>query len=407
MYCWACAKAQRLPVAPPGEMAVLFVISAENNGLYKHVRYNLYERFSQLDDIEAARFTAICVPKERLKKYHLKQAKDIQQILKKTNCQILVNVSFDVDDVSHADNYEMHIDYNVLQPECGPDEEEVFFADIRTLGALVKDQSFVRSQSLGTFKSTAQTLSFSCQYVLSLACLVSKDYDTAIRILEGLKDELTETKGKGSASILNRLVDIRRYDAYINKAYEMITRFEDNLDKAYLLLAADSLDEANLIIPDSYVYCLNMAYVCILLSHDAERARTLIEKCKMTRENDDWKYSAAFLGAYQGNDPMSIYAKYREAFETGYNPVKIIHYIEYILLEEPERKLLHFAAGLLYDNIGDARQMKIHFSWYLEEAIPDKRAERMIGEKMRAHDCGVTCDNNCLNCNENLNVMPY
>lgn len=186
-------------------------------------------------------------------------------------------------------------------------------------------------------------------------------------------------------------------------ANDCIQNFKKDKNLQHLHAAHVALTSANRIYPDSYFYNLNMAYVHIMLYRDLPASKACIEKCKQTTSpNKDWLYSEAFLSAYSGQALGSVLAKYKRAFEVPYdNLVEIVEYIEFVLNREPEKTILHLAAGLVYEEIGDPMLMKQHLAIYkeLSPALP-RRIEVVINKKILASSCNATCDHNCKLCSQ-------
>ena len=148
-----------------------------------------------------------------------------------------------------------------------------------------------------------------------------------------------------------------------------------------------------------------MAYVYIVYNQNATKARECIGKCKKAKQNKDWKYSDAFLSAYMNHSPRTICSKYKEAFTVSYNLVRIVDYIEYVLTKEPTKYALHLAAGLVYEELGNSVQMKIHFSKYLSSANEyDDNIAALLDGKMKALPCDIKCDHNCQDCAQPLSA---
>lgn len=129
-------------------------------------------------------------------------------------------------------------------------------------------------------------------------------------------------------------------------------------------------------------------------------AKSCVEKCKRSKQNREWLYSDAFLGAYLGLAPSTVLLRYKRAFEVPYdNLVEIIDYIEFVLDKEPEKTNLHLAAGLVYEEIKDFKLMKKHFSFFWENTKSnDRKIKLLLIAKMKNADCGVICNNECLCC---------
>lgn len=153
---------------------------------------------------------------------------------------------------------------------------------------------------------------------------------------------------------------------------------------------------------ESHSQHLTSSIINLKENGDIKTAKECVGKCKSCRTDDAWKYSEAFLAAYQGFAPSTVIAKYQQAFKVEYsNLINIADYVEYILEKEPLRKELHLAAGLIYEGIGDVRLMKRHFFLFIDSLSPENsRVLSVLKEKIKTSPCELECGNNCQACSE-------
>ena len=400
-YSFFCLKCDHLPSAPVGTLAVLFVIDAETPQLINEVTFKLVGAFETIpSSIDSAPIQAICVSKNQLKKYSFNNRDMSIQLLQDTNCIFLVDVRYSVDSTSQAENYEIQTNYAVRHPRFKDEAMLAFSQDINALGRIVGRQRFNRTQMFDAFNFTAQSLSLICQYLTCFIYLLSGNAAEACSPLQQLEDKLnSDFQAIPIASTLKPLVLDRLFVAYIQLSFESINRFEETKESAYLILSQDYLKKADSIYPDTYVYNINMAYIYVAKEKDYAHAKQCIDKCKRSKHDNSWMYSEAFLYAYAGKDAGSIISKYSQAASSSYNLVRIADYIEYVIDQEPERMSLHLAAALVYESLGDFRQMKRHLVQY---PMPNPKISALIKMKIASHPCDISCDNNCKLCQSNI-----
>lgn len=404
-YSILCLVKDRLPCAPRGSIGVLFEIDAETDDIYNTVCYNLAHQVDEFLRIpDSPQLKVICVPSEKVAKYKDNAGNKMVNLLVKTNCIIHIMLKCKVDSVTQTEKYEMTLNYGILHPNFSQDAENILLADMKALKRPIGKLKFNRDGRIDIFNFTAQSLSYICQYVLGMVYLLALDYNNAYSTFTQLKEVLAEApKNVQLNCILDVLVEIRLFSVYIQMANNNIYQFEQTQELAYLRLAKDLLESANQIVANTYDYYVKMAYVCIALDQDEVRAREYINKCKSTKYDYSWKYSDAFLSAYSDHAPMTICAKYKQAFQLcDYNLINLISYIEFIISIRPEKAALHLAAGLVYERIGDAKQMNRHFQRYLvmSEASKNGRIEKELTEKMKRLPCNEKCNNDCIHCDE-------
>ena len=131
------------------------------------------------------------------------------------------------------------------------------------------------------------------------------------------------------------------------------------------------LEEINSIIPNTYDYYLGKAFFHVAYNANIHAARECVKTCKQYKGQNSWRYSDAFLAAYEMRSPLLIYRKYATAFKYEQDLNRIVYYIEYMLDKEPERIGLHLAAGLVYHEIDEKQLSTEHLQQYLSECWND------------------------------------
>ena len=392
----------RLPKAPKGTVAVLFCIDAESAKLYDTASYKLVNNFkSTIKNVGAVQFHALCIPQKRFAKYNLQQKDDALAVLQRTNCALLVRVRYTADDLDNAENFELKIDYGVRHPAFNESARQMLAHDMSALGAPVGKQRFTKAETIDVFNFTTQTLICACQYVFGMVALLASDNLTACALLsQSKKTAISEFYHAQCVDKLITMIDDRIYAALCQLASEYLIRFK--LDKSVAALGEMRriLLLANEIRPDTYFYNLNMAYAYIILDQDATSAKNCVAKCRLSKEKTSWMYSEAFLSAYSNLTPGTIISKYQKALNTPYeNLLELVEYIEFIIEREPDKTALHLAAGLVYEDLGDQKLMKYHFSAYIEQVKHlDRRIREKLESKMQSIPCGIQCEYNCIDC---------
>lgn len=401
LYMVICLLHDHLPRAPKGSIAVLFCIDAESEQLYKMAKFKLVDQFNmQVKQGREALF-ALCVSKEQVAKYDLQDPRSTLSLLSRTNCAIIVHVRYMADDVSNAENYELRIDCGVSHPKFNDKAKEVISQDLRTMKKAVGKQRFNKTNAITVFSLTAQTLVCAIQYILGFVYLLSENNRHALDLLLDAKKNIPVVQEKPSElKKMEELIDDRIYYALCQIGQEFLVEFEADTSLEHLDKLSQILVMANLIRPETYFYNMNMAYVQVALNRDAGAAKKCIDKCKLSKENKDWMYSDAFLSAYCGHAPTTIITKYSRAFRVPYkNLLEIVQYIEFVIEAEPEKTALHLAAGLVYEQIKDAKLMRQHLSIFLSSGKGiNQKTRTLLESKISAGECGVQCNQNCVKC---------
>lgn len=402
LYIGACLFKYRLPRAKKNCVAVLFCIEAESEKLFTTARRKLVSDFqAALEHNAKIRFKALCVSKERVAKYDLKQDTDCLKLLFKTHSVLLVQVRYTTDDVDDSGNFKLTVCYGVRHPEINEDVEKALSYDMARLGAPIRSQRFEKKDAIDVFDFTTQALVFACQYIMGFAVLLAGDGQNAVTLLLQAR-KLVEINEGGyfDRDNLLRLVDERLYAAYYLSAAIQQRKFQSDHSIAHLLEMDKNLELSNRIHPDTYAYNLDKAYVLVCLYKDGKAAKKCIERCKEINQNNIWQYSEAFLCAYLDKSAGIVMSKYAKAFTKPYaNPIELLDFIEFVLEQEPDKMTLHLAAGMIYSKTGDNILSRQHISIYLKN-VPqtDRRTLEKIDKLMLSTVCGIECNQNCVSC---------
>ena len=111
---------------------------------------------------------------------------------------------------------------------------------------------------------------------------------------------------------------------------------------------------------------LKRAMWLFVIKRDIDGAKKELQKCKDVHFDVSWRYSYAFLLAYEGNLDKAI-IEYRRAFKGGIPDrvlLEITEFIDWMIQREPEKTQLMFCLGFIY-------YLKIRNTLYAFEAFTD------------------------------------
>ena len=100
-----------------------------------------------------------------------------------------------------------------------------------------------------------------------------------------------------------------------------------------------------------------------------------------------WKYSEAFLKAYENKSINSICTSYKSALLVPYNTQDLIVYIEAVLEKNPDKYGLMLALGILYYYAGDEVLSKDYIDKYLLYVPDYKKAKDILIKRKRMLIC--------------------
>lgn len=366
LFIWnifVCYKENVLPRAKA--LSVLFIIDAESPQLFQEIKHKLVTNFGDCFDLnEEYAFSSICISVDQISKYNLQKKDDVLSLLEKTKCAFFVRVRYHVDNVSNAENYEMAINYGIVHPEYRDSAEKLLETEMNLLATPIKKRKFKRNNCIENLDFTAQALSVICQYLLSLVRFLSGDLDVSYKILKSLYTKSLNGNEAISQLNLSSLVKRRLFEvciAYTNRYYDSF--YFEKSDET-LIKMIEKLEEANALFPNTYDYFNGKAYCLVALYLDTNTAQKYVDECKKQDIIQTWKYSEAFLAAYNHHSPNTIIRKYKEAFKVKHDLARIADYIEYIIDKKPDHKDLHLAAALVYDRLNDHILASEHFMEY-------------------------------------------
>lgn len=240
---------------------------------------------------------------------------------------------------------------------------------------------------------TAETLETIAKYIVGTASLLSNDYSYAAdrfrELSASLKDEVSalESINKIRKRIPERLQEaLRGQLATLSRSY---TRLRDKKIVQQIEKVTQELDRLNLKL---YPVMLEKAIVQFVLHRNIEEAKRILRDCRKDDDDDaTWRWSLAFLLAYEG-DLEGAYRTYQDAFDKPQNndrlPVEVEEFIAIILAEEPDKKQLYFALGLINFRVKNDWQaarsdLELFVKWARAEnkfPIQIEAAEKWLGE---------------------------
>ena len=280
-------------------------------------------------------------------------------------CLLYLFIGIDSDDDSGS------IVHKTYLPNVEKEFQRVFTAVLHDF----RDQVFHSKEMVKKLRITAAEMSLACQYIIGLSLFLNGDFRIAEKVLsELIYSKTTVDQRKDIYTSTQRI----RYDILMTFARQCIVKYQSQCDDDELLeKIGDYLEKARECVGKTFEYCLNMAYYCVAKEQNTTKAWEYINICKQMKKVPlIWKYSEAFLKAYDNRSIGSVCSSYKMALKVDYNVQDLIVYIEMILGKEPERTGLCLALGILYNSMGDSGLSQEYLERYLaSESDPDKARE--------------------------------
>lgn len=311
-------------------------------------------------------------------------------LARKANLRFLIHGRARLRNLPKGPAYVLDLGWLVTHAPLDKRESDEFKADALTV--FPARMILVSPDNLIACEFAAHHVDAVARYVIGTAAALSEDFPYAERLLLDAEAKLVSYVKQAEGAALSVLLG--RVKARIGELY---SAWLDTLSRQYALKRERHfLEEAEALVPrlqayrdDKYPGYLTAAMAAFMLRRDIDEARRQLQKCR-TSQDATWKYSDAFLIAYEG-DLDGAYRVYRNALESPLDeptvPMQCEEFIQIVLDEEPERKWLYFCLGILNHRAkGDLLRARKDFATFVAGVDPArfkahiKIAQKWIGE---------------------------
>lgn len=363
--------------ASRGKTGILIYIDTDDKQIYKETIRKFGEEFKENLFNE---FEVIYVP-FGMKKIDYRTEK-IVPFLRKRHCILFIDIGINYDKDNTSVIYDMKINGSIIHKTYTDDVQKEFKKILTASLHNFKNIIFPSKEMIKRLRITATEMSLACEYVIGLSLFLNGDLKKAEVILS----EVVK-RSSGSEQWDKVYLGIQRIRHEIFMIYAMIymEKYQRQCDDESLLDQVDDmLEKAKECCGMTYEYCLNKAYYYIAKKHDSKKAGELINLCKQMKHVPQiWKYSEAFLKAYDNKSIGSIITSYNTALRVEYNIPDLIVFIESVLEREPNRSGLLLAVGILYKNLGDEELSDESIKKYIESTKdPQKTVDILTKKKL-------------------------
>lgn len=240
-------------------------------------------------------------------------------------------------------------------------------------------QTIEEENEISGFEIASTQMAQSVNFVIATAALLSHDGKLAVRLLEDIQSNVKLLKKHGNTEAirqLKRLLPKRLNDAYVYMCRASFARWDvcrdiqNFRDTIYWIQKSDEANKNK----HSIEFLLYKAMEEFVLYKNLPKAKQWIKKCEAQYLiNPAWKYSAAFLEAYEGNlDTALQYYDAALLLEQGHVlPFQIEGFISWTLECEPEHTDLYFCLGYINENFkNDEASALINYKKFLDSGMP-------------------------------------
>jgi hypothetical protein len=216
-----------------------------------------------------------------------------------------------------------------------------------------------KDDDLLAFNATSERTEIAARYVIAIAAMMSGDLPYAETLLLSVEERLKRTgKGLDPSDHLGRQLPLRFRQLYSQWLDALFNAYYHSRQRAYLTDADRISRDLLRRDPHSFQAHLFAAIAHFVLRRDVAAAKRAIRACRPMKDAV-WRYSHAFLYAYEGN-----LSRARSEYEAAFRgpladvtvPVQIEEFMHIVLEEEPDKIQLHYASGLINMYAKDDRE---------------------------------------------------
>ncbi len=361
--------------AKKGKTGILINIDADDSKVYKDTVRKFGEEF---DDKLLENFEVVYVPYGAKKIEY--RTKKIVPLLKKKRCILFLNIGINYDKYDESVIYDMKINGSIIHATYPSEIEKEFQFIFSKLLSDFRNIEFQSKEMIKRLRVTAIEMSFACEYIIGVSLFLNGDFRNAEIIFSEMVNRKHESEQWNKVCIGIQKMRNEMFMIYAMIYMEKYQRYCDDIES--LNKVNEMLEKAKLCCGMTFEYCLNKAYYYIAKEHDSKKASELINICKqMKRAPKIWKYSEAFLKAYDNKAVGSILSSYKSALTVPYNIADLIVFIEKVLEREKNRTGLYLALAILYKDVGDVLLSNENFAKYISCASDEHRIREILRKK--------------------------
>lgn len=278
----------------------------------------------------------------------IKSREDAMELTRKTRGRFLVYGTTKLRDIQGKRQHVLELEGLVRHKPIGQEVSQRFSGEFRE----VLPPTFIISPTsdLLSFRVTAEWIDIAARYIVGVASGFSGDLDYAESLFLDLERRLHSSSSLPSPMAkIKHLLPVRLAEVYKVRSGKLYDDYWIKQDNQILKEMELWNQKALKYDPNWYSGHLAQAICAFVLRRDLSAAWESIGKCKKIPETT-WRYSAAFLHAYEG-DLKKAYQEYKRAFydppQNQTVPIQSEDFIHLVLEEEPEKGQLYYCLGLI------------------------------------------------------------
>lgn len=242
--------------------------------------------------------------------------------------------------------------------------------------------AIAEENDLFSFDVVANWIKLVSQYIVGIASLLSGDLEHSKNLFYSVLNDLKNLRSNFPALVkINQRIPNRITETVYLMARNEYEIYNKVKSETHLIKMGNYLSEIKNIAYNHYPSNLLRAIYHFLNDRNIKAAFNELKKCKDIRDGA-WRYSYAFLKAYEGN--LKVAAKcYKNAFKYDCAvvvPLEVEEFIVDILGQEPEKYQLYFCLGMInFIGKSDYPAAKRDFELFLNNGNPkDFKEQRTL-----------------------------
>lgn len=363
----------RIPKNPKGKVGIAVAILADEESEAKQIEFDLVHTLRQLlqRDPAGGNFHLVVLPAHAAEQ--ISDLSSADRFLRKTRCNFMLFGHAKRRDFQ-GEQYHVLILEGVVRHAPIPREVRDRLAkDFRQ--ALPRRVLVPPDSDFIAFEVTSAWVDLSARFVIGIAAHLSGDIIYSERLLLDVEKSLkTAQQLKGLVQPIERLLPDRLKQLYRGWLIALGDQYFMTRDREYVKQADAVCDKLLERDPNDYGALQFKAIAEFVLRRDVKAAREIVSRCRRIRDAT-WRYSLAFLHAYEGK-LESAHDEYRRAFRGALQditvPIQSEEFIQIVLEEEPDKEHLNFCLGLINYNVKrDYSAAARDFNRFLESSTVD------------------------------------
>lgn len=385
-------KLVRPPHFSKESIGILLAIKTDSDESQNRLENDLAQALHE--GLQAAN-TSLPIEVKVLQQLHVPNVSDLEsatEYAKITGARFVIYGSLARRKIKAEDHYILHVSALVTHTPTTLENQSTLSQEMTAV--LPVKANIAASNDFEGLELTGHLFGLGSQYVIAAAMFISGDRSSAISVLNDLNNKLANARlpkeWPGSKTLVN-LVPKRLLDFQLGEIDHEYFEWRTDHSKERLQLIDAKFSQ----LPESWKKdgrYLNIRAIChFVLNNNVDAARQLLHKVgSISPESIVWRYSLAFLDAYEGNI-SNARAGYLRAFRHDHTSdiaLEVEEFMSWIVDSEQNQEHLYFFLGFInFHKKKDANSAERDLQKYLASHASKKHSELTDEARQMIHEC--------------------